>query len=265
MSNLKLITTITIPQYIRRALMSKARKKRYYERGKKKPPDKFYRNIDKYSWLEFPNGKEYLVERATKERVIANPRTAGSEKWKVINGQKIYSGQIARWDKEKMMTQIRESYIPFLEEVDPITEFPLRILAELHDTYRDVNPTDPDWDIDNRFYPYGKAFPDVLMGWPKWVKGVIEYQTRILIPEDHRGYITQPPTPLFCPIEDSENRKIVFKIYQDLRPEILVHYAYNEKCMDCKGKGKWTEPIVGEVTCPTCKGEGKRDNRIKIK
>ncbi len=265
MSNLKLIATITIPQYIRKALMSKARMKRYYERGKKKPPDKFYRNVDKYGWQEFPNGKEYLVERATKERVIANPRTAGSEKWKVINGQKIYSGQISKWDKEKMMSEIRKSYIPFLEGVDPITQFPLRILAELYDTYEDELGTGMDWDIDNRFYPYGKAFPDVLIGWPKWVKAEKVFQTRILLPEDHRGYVTQPPTPLFCPIENSANRKIVFYIYQDVRPLVLEHYAYNEKCMDCKGKGKWIEPVVGEITCPACKGSGKRDNRIKCK
>ncbi len=266
MSDLKLITTVTIEQYIRRALMSKARMKKYYVKGQKKPPDRLYKNIDKYAWQQFPNRKEYLVERATRERVVANPRTAGSEKWKLINGNKMYSGEIARWDKEKIMTEIRKSYIPFLEEVEPITLFPLRILAELHDTYIDeLNPTDPDWDIDNRFYPYGKAFPDVLIGWPKWIKAEKVYLTRRLIPDDHRGYITQPPAPKFIPIESSEDRKIVFKIFQDLSLVVQEHWAYKEKCMVCKGRGKWIEPVVGEVTCPACKGTGKRDNRIKLK
>ena len=259
-----LLLTITIPNYIRKVTISKKRQAKYYVRGMKKIPAKYYRRIDDYGWVKYPNGKEYLVETKTGERIIANPRVVGTPSIKLINGQKIYNGEIHSFQKEVIMEAIRSQFAEYTKDIEPITDYPIRILGELHDTYIDEYTNEQDWDVDNRFYPYAKALPDVLSGWKVWhkIKKKFIWKADKIIPDDHRGYITQPPTPLFFPISNGEERKIVFKIYHDLRAEVQSG-VYSVDCEGCGGRGRWTEPVVGTVICPLCKGEGKYDNRIR--
>jgi hypothetical protein len=55
-----------------------------------------------------------------------------------------------------------------------------------------------------------------------WEKILTDVMTENgIIVDDSPLYITKPGSaPLFCPIDNFEDRRIVFKFYKDLRPEI---------------------------------------------
>src|SRR5688500_12775578 len=110
----ELLVEITIPQYIRRYVKSKNTRAKYFEKGKHKLPLVFcnkelydtegIREPDgiNYYWDKFnaiKQGrkviKEYLVAAVTGDKVISNQKHVGKVKYNNINGQGIFSGNIA--------------------------------------------------------------------------------------------------------------------------------------------------------------------------
>lgn len=220
---MELLRTIEIPQYIREVEMSKSRSAKYFikeELGKKIIPLK-YQNGN-YMWLQDKvqrKGKSvlktFLVNAETLEKIVANSRTVGKPKMKTINSQDIYSGRIREFAKEKMKKAIKQSYEKHLLNIPKldISDFPIRILVKLYDTYEIENKLN--WDVGNRFWIYGKCFEDCLTDFG-------------IIPDDHRGLITQPPTPLFTPVEKTTDRKLIFLLYKDTRDEIHNNEHYKK-------------------------------------
>jgi aspartyl/asparaginyl beta-hydroxylase (cupin superfamily) len=157
--------TITIPGYIRKVLLSKSRNKKFYEKGKKKLPKK-YQDIKKYGYkaIKLPNGqsKVRLVLLQTNEPVISNPRSVGTEKWKVINGQSIYNGQVHTFERAKMINAIKDSFRPYLKDIKPITQCPVKITYIFHDDFLSDARTERK-DLDNHAFVYGKCFQDLLV------------------------------------------------------------------------------------------------------
>lgn len=232
--NKELIAVVEIPKYIRKVQVSAARRATYYLKGEKLALK--YKNkigID-YQWCSFPDGKIYLCN-AKKEKVIKNPDSAGLPKYKIINGQDLHTLTLQDYERSKIITAIKEQMIPAVTKLEPITQYPLLIEMELWDTFEDMEllstkgrVKDVDWDIDNRSLFYCKTFPDVLCGCPFTDKdtGKLVYKSKVIIKDDSRQFMTQAPCPLFFPIDNTEDRKLVFKIYHDLRDIIKQSKHY---------------------------------------
>jgi hypothetical protein len=214
--------TIEIPQYIREVNISKARRIRYYEYGKKPPKAKKYLDRTKYDYRLYPmlHNKKFLTNLETGERVVANPKSAGTPKNVTINGQKIYNQEIGKHQRGKLLSAIKENLKPYVEQLQPITKFPICIFCEIHDTIRESSSHNL-WDCDNRSYPYIKAFQDCLTG----DRG----KSKQLIPDDNILFITQPPVPKFIPVSSSEERKLVFIITEEKDPRILKNKEYQNE------------------------------------
>lgn len=153
------------------------------------------------------------------ERVIANPRAVGTPKFQMISGQDFYSGVLHPAVRHEIMDQIKGSFIPHIKRIPYIGFYPLKITLELHDTlsnfYGKGDNENDRWDVDNRSYPYCKAFCDVLTALHK-------------IKDDDKLYITSPPSAEFCPVENHEDRKLVFIITKDTRERVANHPYYKQ-------------------------------------
>jgi hypothetical protein len=186
---------------------------------------------------------KFCLATKDKQLVIANPNQVGQPNIRPIKGQDIYtSGEFIR---AAVIGEIKRSLIKYLKDLPVIKEFPLKITLEIHDTIKAWTDNSADeigrhWDVDNRAYPYCKAFPDVLMDLGK-------------IPDDDRLRITQPPHPVFVPINEGEQRKLIFIIEKDVRECILNHPVYNgtvvrEKIVKVRtSKVKTERPVKKEI------------------
>ena len=79
----RLLLEITIPEYITKVALSKARRPVYYSiNGKRKPPKKYLKDplytIDRQGYLRY---------RPTGDKVVANKKVVGTPKYQKINGQ----------------------------------------------------------------------------------------------------------------------------------------------------------------------------------
>lgn len=156
------------------------------------------------------------------EPILANLKTVNTPRMYVIKGQDIYSGNLREHMRGTVMDAIKTCYTPFVKNIPVICEYPVCIACEIHDTiknYYDNSKSNIElgqaWDIDNYAYPYMKAFPDLLQALGK-------------IKNDDRLHLTQPPVPIFCPIENHSLRKLVFIIYKDDRDIIKNNKIYQD-------------------------------------
>ncbi len=246
---MELLGTVEIKEYVRVVELSKSRRATYYKKGERLPT-KYSDKIDvDYRWMEHTMpyiGTNILLCNAKGVPVIKNPNAAGTPQWEVISGQNLHTLTMMPSTRSKIIKAIKAQMIPEVEKLAPIIKFPIRILCELHDTYMDWmyitkegKAMEIKWDLDNRALFYMKVFPDVLQGSPmikdmgkkgkkdKTIKETV-YLSKRIIPNDHRGYITQAPVPIFTPIEDTKERKLIFKIYHDDREVIKnsKHYGH---------------------------------------
>lgn len=238
--NRELIMTITVPMYRRDFVQSEEMRPKYIEKGRKKLPMQYcnstrakadgVRDADgiKYGWREFPVIRkkvkrmvDFLVDLQTGDRVIINTAQVGKQSTKNINGQDFYSGKLFRGQKDKMLGAIKDQLRQYIMSMPKIERFPLQIEVELHDTIIDTDFSKGQrWDVGNRWFPYAKCFEDVL----KSGRGGCG-----IIPDDDRLYITKPPAAEFYPVETTQERKLVFKLYVDQRPEILNNKIYQQE------------------------------------
>lgn len=235
MNEQELLIEITIPNYRRTYLKSNAMRAKYYEKGNKKLPMKFcdenlYKtqgirepNGTTYKWKAFPVVRrkvkrftDYLVDAITEERVIANPEYVGKPNVANINGQAIYNQAISKHDRNNMIGQIKDQFRQYFMNIKPITRFPLIIDVDVYDVLTDNTYANGQrWDMGNRFFPYQKAIEDALTDCG-------------IIPDDNTAYVMAPPRPLFFPIYDENQRKMVVKIYKDNRSIVLDHPQYQD-------------------------------------
>ena len=248
-----MVMKIVIPNYIREVRLSEKQIARYWEflpnglvKSKNKVlPNKFLnvegiknriKNngkispedlLDKYEAKTFTkknkegiiHHRTFVVYKGTNNRVIANYQTVGTPNIRVINGQAIYSGEIQSFEKETVMLTIKKSYIPYIQNIKPFNkeDYPLRIRLYLYDTVKnsyDNAKADVEghrWDLINRAYPYMKAFADLL------VDGLKDKSIQIpkVLIDDDRLHLTEDGGCVFCPIENSDNRRLVFILGKD--------------------------------------------------
>lgn len=197
MSNL--INSITVPKYIKHVVLSKNRRAKYYTKKSKIPK--------KYQGLPF-NNKGILVDKLGNP-VIANPRVVGTPRLKKVNGQDFYKGTDSPHIRSKVVNEIKSFLKPFVKGIEPITTYPVQIKLEMHDVIGVGN-----WDLDN-LWIYNKCMQDVLV------------DTGVLA-EDNVMYVTAAAAPEFYPVDNEDDRKLVFKIYKDERDVIKNNTQYNE-------------------------------------
>jgi len=144
--------------------------------------------------------------------VIANHTKAGKPRMYLIKGQDIYSGLLKEHARGFIMDKIKECYYPFIKDLPPIEIYPVKIRCEIHDTIKNNYAKDRDaiggrWDVDNLVYPYLKAFPDLLV-------------REKILKDDDRLHLPSSIHAEFVPIDNHEERKLVFIIEKDER-EVL--------------------------------------------
>lgn len=170
------------------------------------------------------------------EPVISNPQKVGTPRFYLIKGQDIYSGNLSKHFKGMVMDMIKQSYLPYVQNMPVIDTYPIKIECELHDTIKNSymknkkSDIGERWDVDNYVYPYCKAFPDLLTALGK-------------IRDDDRLHLPSSIGVRFIPIDNHENRKLVFTISLDDREEI----ATNQHFMKFHSGGYERDSITGET------------------
>lgn len=168
-------------------------------------------------------GYKYILHVEQESRyfpVYANPMKVNTPKMYLINGQDIYNGYLTGVILGFVMGNIKENFKPHIQDLPIIDEYPIDIRCEVHDTIKNPYAKNNSklgghWDIDNYVYPYLKAFPDLLVAEKK-------------IRDDDRLHIPGNIPAIFVPVEDHENRKLVFIISKTIRKEIVENESYKE-------------------------------------
>ena len=208
---------IEIPLFIERFRLAEKKRATFYRHGDEVPnkyTGKGYWWIKKSGWKEERLCRISGLDKRTRpiyEMVIKNSASAGKPRWQMINGNDVW----AKMDEHVRMKMILEMSKSFAEHVAPHTEaltrmkFPVLMEADMYTT-----PKACDWDMSNQWV-YAKVFEDYL-------------QYTKMLPNDNILYITKPATGArFIPITLREQRKLVFKFYEDFDLRICSHLMYN--------------------------------------
>jgi len=103
---------IVIPNYEEKVPISKRRRAKYYKKGEKLAK-KYLTGIK--NGMYFYDKKGFLVDQ-NKNRVIANPISAGTPKFWTINGQRMYDGTLHYTARSKITRWMHEYLSQFIEE-----------------------------------------------------------------------------------------------------------------------------------------------------
>jgi len=173
--------------------MSNSRRPKYYTTKDKIPK--------KYHGYEFDHKGRLVTPDGTP--IMRNARTVNTPRVKKINGQEFYSGITRPIIRVKIVNGIKDSFRPYLKEMPKIKSFPIKIHCEFHDI-----PGRADWDLDNKWI-YCKVFQDLLVQEGK-------------LPDDNIKFVSQAAAMEYYPVENEEDRKLVFHIMSDNR----THHSF---------------------------------------
>ena len=189
--------TIEIPEYITHVQLSKTRKAKYYRKGQKIP--KKYAKFKKFDL----SGR---LLGADGNPIVANAGVVNKPRELKINGQQLYSGNMNPMMRSKVVNLIKDFFDVYTAGLEAVA-VPVRIEAELYCPLAAKN-----WDLDNQWI-YHKCFLDSLVK-----NGVL--------PDDNVMFVTQAPGFRYFPVDHKEERKLVYRLIPEDRPEILEHGAY---------------------------------------
>lgn len=177
-------------------MVAKSRAPIYYlskdsslKRGKRDIP-KTFRNPDKF----FFNERGILCDKITNEPKLANPGTAGKPRYWVVNFQDIWNQNVTRQARALRTDKLKNIFIKYLKDIDPIREFPIKMCINLYDTEMPV-------DISNKGVIYTKVIEDTLTFLDK-------------IPDDSSEYVNCSGCCKFIKVEREEDIKMVINIYK---------------------------------------------------
>lgn len=114
-----------------------------------------------YGWKEHKKANKSVEIRLIDpigEYVIKNTRVAGTERWEVINGQKLYNQGYHPNVRAKIVDVIHEFFLKELREQEPL---PINFPITIH--YHFCCAMDDRADVDNYALPYYKCFQDCLV------------------------------------------------------------------------------------------------------
>lgn len=217
---------IKIPQYITRIKISDKRRAVYYYRNSRIPAK--YQN-DGYIFKpkKYVGGsKDTLYSILDKTFVVKNATSVGTPRYITIGGNIIYAG-LNEYVRVRIVTEIKNDFTRFVQQLEPITTFPIQIDAQIHRP-----PDTGNWDIDN-LWIYIKTFQDLLVD-------------HNIIPNDSVKYITKAPSFEYYPVSEESERMIVFIIRPDIRA-ITNHILFATKpapIIEIKGQYKSDIPVI---------------------
>lgn len=202
-SNKELIVSIIIENYPSKVLIAKARRAKYYLSenskltGNRNIPKSFL-NKDKY---EFDN-RGILIKKATGEPQLANPLTAGKPRYWVVNFQDIWNGNMAKQDRAMKVDKLKSILRPFIENLKPITTFPIGIEIFIYDVECPV-------DISNKGVIYTKVIEDLLVNSNKG-----KDNNKSIIPDDSVNYINDSGRCKFIKVEEESEIRMEIRIFK---------------------------------------------------
>jgi Holliday junction resolvase RusA-like endonuclease len=185
---------VVFPDYPTKLPMTKGRRKKYFSEDDKLPK--------KYQTEDYIFKKERLYNAQTKEFVIKNEKFVDRPRFQHLSYNKISTRL-----KIPVLIKLKEWMTPFMpKSID--FDGPYRVRAVVYDW-----PVPMNKDLDN-MHIYYKAFLDLL-------------KQRGMIKDDSKRYITEAGGFVFRPINNSDDRKLVFEIVKDEREVITSHVMYN--------------------------------------
>jgi len=189
---------LVLEQYPTSAIVSKSRRPKYYSskpgRGR---VNKLPKKMEKEGYTIDIEGY-YLNLQG--ERVVSNTGTVGKPGTIPINAQVFYVGK--PFQRMAIKNFVQEYLLPHVQQMEVI-DYPVYMESEVHAVYEHRLP-----DMNNIGYVWDKILTDVMVA-----EGIIF--------DDSPLYITRPGSaPLYVPIDNPEDRKIVFRFYHDKRKEI---------------------------------------------
>ena len=180
---------VVIPKYIREVKLSNSIRPKYlkisfedFRNNAFKVPEKYikkeYRECKRFSTSDLKSDFQFvfnnkdktvvLYNKLTNSPAILNEKKVGQPNIMRINAQDFYSGFSSPFIRGKIMGDIKLNMLPYLTSLPVITERPVRVELEIVDTIKNYTDKSKDgwgmrFDIDNRAYPYMKAFLDLLV------------------------------------------------------------------------------------------------------
>ena len=197
------IVTIVVPNYPDKVLIAKARRPKYYLSldskltGNREIP-KTFKNPEKYGFDE----RGILIKLATGEPQLANPQTAGKPRYWVVNFQDIWNGNMAKQDRAMKVDRLKAILRPYIEQLDPITTFPIGIEILIFDTECPV-------DISNKGVIYTKVIEDLLVNTNK-----DKENNKHIIPDDSIEYINDSGRTKFVRVRKEEEKRMEVRIFR---------------------------------------------------
>ena len=174
--------------------------------------DKCY---EKFTEKQMKVLKLYVYDIDAKSRLVTNKMTAGTPKYEIISGQKIYSSDYPGVVRAKIMTEIKLSFLPYVKDIDVIDFYPIKARLIVHDTIKNVfDKSNNDWDIGSRGQPYLKGMLDLLVTSTVAREHEMNFQFLPKLIEDHRLIVTGEYID-FNPIHPDEEPYLEFSFEED--------------------------------------------------
>lgn len=143
----ELLVSKTIEDFSEYIKISQARRAKPYIQGKCRLPKKY--DTPDYHWVK--KGKNVVLARVSDGLVLtANSKSAGTPRYKKVNGQDIYNGNVSRQARASLVKAIHQYFIPYLKDIpkfDDIDKFPLTLELQflLHDNGKNNIDNDNKW------------------------------------------------------------------------------------------------------------------------
>jgi hypothetical protein len=208
------IQTLVIPKYITKVKLSERRQAKYYRESQKaKVPKKFRGKgfVFRQGFLYGPDG----------QRVVANPKVAGTPRWETVSGNKLSTGYGSPHIRNTITNALKDFFRPYVRTLQPFRDehYPLRVEWDLYTTVDRSN-----FDLSNLWFYY-KYFEDSLHESSNPVTG---QAFDPILKDDSVQYLTHSPGPRLIPVDDFEDRCFVFRFYRDSRQELLTHDVWKQ-------------------------------------
>lgn len=191
-----LIHEIIIPDYPDKIKLSDSRRPTYFVKNKSSKIPKKYQN-ENYGWVN-----EFLVDKRTGEKVIRNSKSVGTPRYWSVNFQAIWNGQIKHQNRASITSKLKDVFRPYIEELDIITQYPIKIEIFLHDVEMPI-------DVDNKGVVYTKIITDLLVNTNKGMD-----DNKSIIPDDSSAYVNDTGRCKWVKVNNYNDIKMVIRIWK---------------------------------------------------
>lgn len=207
MINEHLLREVEIPNFMDQIVLSRKRRKQFYSLETNIP--KKYQSSS-YCF----NAKGVLIDIETREPILKNPRTAGTERIKKISGQEMWSGMHCHL-RSKIAKSLKIHFYHYIKDLEPLAadDYPIGISLDVYDIMAG------NADIDNLTSIYRKTLHDTLSGNVEFIKSddgkfYPDRETYHQTIEDDDLNHVQYISSRFYPVDTTDERKLVIKIFK---------------------------------------------------